>query len=416
MLMRAWTILLAAGQGRRAKKSAADPSKQFLLWQGLPLFWHSALALAALPNLEGIVLVLPERDFSAARMLAATCNQNFPLRLPLKIIPGGVLRQDSVWNGLRALPPECTDVLVHDSARPFVSRKLAKTILDALGEGHRAVVPGLEPGDTIKEIDERGLVTRTPARASLRGIQTPQGFKRQALHKAHSLANQAKETHGEEYFEQHWLVTDDAALLEKCSVPVLVVPGDPENRKITTAEDLALLKEIPGSMAEPVRPCVGFGYDVHRYNGNRPFILGGVRFESTDIRLAAHSDGDVLLHALIDALLGCIGAGDIGGLFPDTDAAYDNISSAVLLAETLERTRARRLQITHADLTVVAEVPKISPYRLEIAKNIARLLQIDQNRVNLKATTEEGLGFTGAEQGIKAMASVIGFVPAQNKN
>ncbi|MDR1242563.1 MAG: 2-C-methyl-D-erythritol 2,4-cyclodiphosphate synthase [Deltaproteobacteria bacterium] len=414
--MRVWAILLAAGQGSRAKKSAADASKQFLLWKGLPLFWHSALTLSALPSLEGLVLVLPEDDFPAAEILALTCNRNFPLKLPLKITPGGILRQDSVWSGLRALPPECTDVLVHDSARPFISCKLAKTILDALREGCLAVVPGLEPGDTIKEIDGQGLVTRTPPRASLRGIQTPQGFKRRALHQAHSLANQARETHSEACFEKHWLVTDDAALLEKCSVPVLVIPGDPENRKITTVEDLALLKEITDSTDEPARPCVGFGYDVHRYGGNRPFILGGVRFESTDIRLQAHSDGDVLLHALIDALLGCIGGGDIGVLFPDTNAAYDNISSAVLLAETLELTHEKQMRIMHVDLTVAAEAPKISPYRLEILKNIAKLLQIDQSRVNLKATTEEGLGFTGAKQGIKAMASVIGLIPAQNKN
>jgi 2-C-methyl-D-erythritol 4-phosphate cytidylyltransferase/2-C-methyl-D-erythritol 2,4-cyclodiphosphate synthase len=202
-------------------------------------------------------------------------------------------------------------------------------------------------------------------------------------------------------------------LLEKCSVPVLVIPGEMENRKITTPEDLTLLKDASESTAKPLRPCTGFGYDVHRYAGNRPFSLGGVRFESTDIRIKAHSDGDVLLHALIDALLGCIGAGDIGALFPDNNPAYENISSAILLAETLELIHKEHMQISHVDLTIVAQVPKIAPYRVEIAKNVAHLLQIAPNRVNVKATTEEGLGFTGAGLGIKAMASVIGLVPEE---
>jgi 2-C-methyl-D-erythritol 4-phosphate cytidylyltransferase/2-C-methyl-D-erythritol 2,4-cyclodiphosphate synthase len=285
--------------------------------------------------------------------------------------------------------------------------------LDALQEGHSAVIPGLELGDTVKEINEQGLVTNTPLRSNLRSIQTPQGFKRQVLHKAHSLANTAKETLSSDEFRQRWLVTDDAALLEKCSVPVLVIPGEIENRKITTLEDLTLLQDASDSMAKPLRPCIGFGYDVHCYDGNRPFILGGVRFESTDIRLKAHSDGDVLLHALIDALLGCIGAGDIGTFFPDNNPAYENISSAILLAETLELTHREHMQISHVDLTIVAEVPKIAPYRVEIAKNVAHLLQIAQNRINVKATTEEGLGFTGARLGIKAMASVIGLVPEE---
>jgi 2-C-methyl-D-erythritol 4-phosphate cytidylyltransferase/2-C-methyl-D-erythritol 2,4-cyclodiphosphate synthase len=411
--MRAWAILLAAGQGSRLKKNRQEKSKQFILWKGLPLFWHSALTLAALPKLEGLVLVLPEHNFAEAEALALTCNRNAPLGLPLKIITGGILRQDSVWKGLGALPPSCTDVLVHDSARPFVSCKLVTDILDALQAGHSAVIPGLEPGDTIKEINEQGLVTNTPLRSNLRSIQTPQGFKRQVLHKAHSLANTAKETLSSDEFRQRWLVTDDAALLEKCSVPVLVIPGEIENRKITTPEDLTLLQDASDSMAKPLRPCIGFGYDVHCYDGNRPFILGGVRFESTDIRLKAHSDGDVLLHALIDALLGCIGAGDIGTLFPDNNPAYENISSAILLAETLELIHREHMQINHVDLTIVAEVPKIAPYRIEIAKNVAHLLQIAQNRVNVKATTEEGLGFTGAKLGIKAMASVIGLVPEE---
>ncbi|MDR2892308.1 MAG: 2-C-methyl-D-erythritol 4-phosphate cytidylyltransferase [Deltaproteobacteria bacterium] len=417
---RPWAILLAAGQGNRLKAALNETSKQFLEWQGLPLFWHSALALAAVPQIEGIIIALPEDGLAEAEELCRACSRKKPLGIEYRIVAGGTLRQDSVRKALAALPgqpakhniadqpnspaahvasPGCTHVLVHDSARPFVSAALIRRVLDALRQkssgshGSHAVIPGLELSDTAKIVSVESEVLSTPDRASLRLIQTPQGFERSALQTAHEAA-----------LRNGWQVTDDAALLERCQMPVLVVPGEASNRKITTPEDLELLMA-----AKQPSPCTGFGYDVHSYGGNRPFVLGGVRITSTEIMLRAHSDGDVLIHALIDALLGCVGGGDIGGLFPDNDPKYENISSSILLSETLEIVRQAGFELAHADLTVVAQTPKIAPFRKEIAKNIAHLMQLDEKRVNLKATTEEGLGFTGAGQGIKAMAVVTGL-------
>ena len=381
-------------------KSAAPGGKQFLAWKDAPLFWHSAKTIAALPALDGLVLVFPEKgpDFENSCNLAAICLERDPLGLPCKMVPGGARRQDSVQKALAALPAECEYVLVHDSARPFVTTALCQRVLDALLGGHDGVVPGLELSDTVKEVDPAGLVRRTPERDVLRAVQTPQGFKLQTLRAAHRQSQ-----------EQGWEVTDDAALLERCSIPVLIVAGEPANRKITNPEDLDLLSE-PATATRDLSPCVGFGYDVHAYGGDRPLVLGGVRVPSGELRVKAHSDGDVLLHALIDALLGCVGGGDIGGLFPDSDPAFDNANSALLLAETLEIVRREGLVLTHVDLTLVAQTPKISPFRREIARNVAHLLQLPEKRVNLKATTEEGLGFTGAGLGLKAMAAVTGFI------
>jgi 2-C-methyl-D-erythritol 4-phosphate cytidylyltransferase/2-C-methyl-D-erythritol 2,4-cyclodiphosphate synthase len=297
-----------------------------------------------------------------------------------------------------ALPPECSAVLVHDATRPFVSVSLTKRILEALDEGCMGVIPGFIPTDTVKQVDASGFVQATPDRSDLRCIQTPQGFRRDVLHAAHV-----------ECRSKGIRVTDDATMLELCKVKIKVVPGEHGNVKITNPDDLKLLGPSKNDAFGQLRsPCVGMGYDVHSYGGNRPFILGGVPID-TDIFIKAHSDGDVLLHALMDALLVCAAAGDIGQLFPDSDAAYDNVNSAMLLAEVLELVRGKNILLTHVDLTVIAQVPKIAPYNIEIKRNLAHLLHLDEKQVNLKATTEEGLGFTGAKLGIKAMAVVTGL-------
>ena len=396
--MQIWTILLAAGQGARLNPISPAKRKQFITWKGLPLFWHSAMTLSKVNPVRGIVFVFPEMDMEEASALVAKLNLEHPLSVPFKTTTGGKERQDSVWNGLTALPPECTEVLVHDAARPFVSAAIAKRIINALEEGCKGVIPGCTPADTIKLVDVSGFVAATPDRSELRSIQTPQGFKREVLHAAHV-----------ECHNKGIQVTDDASMLEQCKVEVKIVPGEPENVKITHPTDLKLLEFSEPETAERLHaPCVGMGYDVHGYGGNRPFVLGGVPI-ATDILVKAHSDGDVLLHALMDALLGCAGAGDIGMLFPDSAEIYYNINSAVLLAEVLELVWSKNILLTHADLTVIAQVPKIAPFNAEIKRNLAHLLHLDEKQVNLKATTEEGLGFTGAKLGIKAMAVVTGL-------
>lgn len=455
--MNLWAVLLAAGRGSRLAAHSGGALKQFLPHQGLPLFWHSAETLARVASLRGLVLVFPPdpsipaaapsntpaapsatpaapsnasgpaqtliaapdaagRCDPQALALLAQLNSGGRLGLPVRVAPGGARRQDSVANGLRALPPECDAVLIHDSARPFASAALMQRIVEALEQGHPAVIPGLEVSDTIKCVSPEGRVLRTPDRSGLRAVQTPQGFALALLRNAHERAGR-----------QGWEVTDDASLLELCGQPVLIVPGEETNRKITTAKDLDLLassgtpgrgglgqalaaSSTHGESMPGLIPCTGFGYDVHRYGGDRPLLLGGVPIPC-DLRVAAHSDGDVLLHALMDAILGCLGQGDIGRLFPDTDPAFSGISSGILLAEVLERAARSGLRLCHADVTVVAQTPRIAPHREAIAANLAKLLALPRACVNVKATTEEGLGFTGEKKGLKTMAVVSGLRP-----
>ena len=395
-----WAIILAAGQGTRLRNSPEDPAKQFLEYRGAPLFWASARSLARVPRLDGVVFAFPPAMLQKATGLVDELNQREPLSLPYLCVAGGPERQDSVRNALAALPRACAQVLVHDAARPFASPALSARLLDALDAGHKGVIPGLKLADTVKQVNERGLVQETPPRSALRLVQTPQAFERAALEKAH-----------ENGMELGLKVTDDAALLEAAGIPVLIIAGEPSNIKITRPEDLAMLKDNYCTELKNMLPCNGFGYDVHKYGGGRPFRLGGILINNTDLTLTAHSDGDTLLHALMDALLGCAAAGDIGRYFPDTDPRFDGASSSVLLLEVLELVRSLGIVLTHVDLTVIAQAPKISPYREEIAKNVAKLLHLRESQVNLKATTEEGLGFTGAKQGIKAVALVSALRP-----
>lgn len=415
--MHIWAVLLAAGRSTRLAAHGLSVPKQFLHYQGAPLFWHSAKTFSRLPALRGIVFVFPpheDEDTASPKTHAAwdellrNLDAGHRLGLPWRIAEGGIRRQDSVAKGLAALPAECDAVLIHDSARPFASATLMTRIINALEQGQNAVIPGIAVNDTIKVVDEKEYVRLSPERAFLRAAQTPQGFHLAPLRRAHARA--AKEA---------WDVTDDAALFERCELPVMVLPGEESNKKISTGQDLDLLRPLfpfaglGGPAATDSRgriPCSGFGYDVHRYGGNRPFILGGVPIRC-DVLIAAHSDGDTLLHALMDALLGCIGGGDIGALFPDSDQAFDNISSGILLAEVLERCRLAGLIITHVDITVIAQTPRIAPHRQNIAANLAKLLGLPANAVNVKATTEEGLGFTGEKRGIKVTALVCGLKP-----
>ena len=394
-----WTVLLAAGQGTRLASATGGMAKQFLKWHERPLYWESVRSFARCARVGGIVLVFPEPFLASEKERVARLMREESPGLAWCAVSGGERRQDSVYNGLAVLPRDCTHVLVHDAARPFASPSLVNRILDALEQqaasGIRGgVIPGIPVTDTIK-IVSGDSVSKTLKRADLKAIQTPQGFDLATLRLAHARAR-----------EEGWNVTDDASVLELAGFPVRVVEGESGNCKITSPEDLGMLQEehVP-------EPCTGYGYDVHKYamemarQPARPMRLGGIPIPDAP-EVLAHSDGDVLLHALMDALLGCIGAGDIGLLFPDSDPAFDNMNSAVLLDEVLGRVREAKVRITHVDLTVIAQVPRIAPHREAIRKNVARLLGMELSRVNMKATTEEGLGFTGERLGIKAVAVV----------
>ena len=414
-----WAVLLAAGSGLRLApalaarmgQGGAATRKQYLDLDGAPLFWKSARTLARVQAVRGLVFVFPPEDVERMSAVVADLDALDSLGLPWRVCAGGPRRQDSVRLGLAALPEKGSDIcptgcqaaLVHDCARPFVSAALVHRLLEALRLGAVAVIPGLPVTDTIKTVDNNDVVVDTPVRATLRAVQTPQGFRLAPLLAAHARAQ-----------AEGWEVTDDAGLMERAGHPVAVVYGEEANVKITNPADLDLLK--PQASAIAAAPRTGWGYDVHRYLApnetdpkaraqSRPMMLGGIAIPGAP-QVLAHSDGDVLLHALTDALLGIACAGDIGQLFPDTDASFENMPSAVFVTEALARVRTAGYRPTHADLTVIAQTPKLGPHKQRMAAQIAQLLEISVDAVNVKATTEEGLGFTGEKRGIKAVAVV----------
>lgn len=396
---RPWALLLAAGRGSRMAAATGGTSKQFLIWKDSPLYWHSALTFSRSSAVAGIVFVFPLGELARCEAEVRALDARQPLGLPWAAVEGGAERDDSVRNGLAALPGAAVHVLIHDAARPFMSARLVRTVQAELAAGAVAVIPALPVTDTIKMVEGARVLSTLP-RHRLVAVQTPQGFARAELEAAHA-ARMEEASRG-----QGQPVTDDAMLMEAAGHAVRVVPGEKTNVKITTVEDMALLSPPPS-----LQPRTGMGYDVHRYAQDagdpkaRPMKLGGIAIDKAPAVLA-HSDGDVLLHALCDALLGCACLGDIGEHFPDADARFDNISSAILLDQVLTRVRRAGLRLCHADMTIVAQRPRLAAFKDAIRRNVARLLQLPPEAVNVKATTEERLGFTGREEGIKAYAVV----------
>ncbi len=398
-----WAVLLAAGSGSRLAAAGVDTPKQFLEHRGQPLFWRSVQTLAATPLVRGLVVVFPQQLLEHGAHLLETLAHESGLAMPTRVVAGGPRRQDSVANGLAALPPErnqCDVVLVHDAARPFLTPSLTTRLLEAVCDvtpPPDAAIPALPVTDTIKTRSEEtpDHVEATLDRSRLAAVQTPQAFRRDVLEQAHRHAV----AHG-------LAATDDASLVEACGGVVRLVPGDPANVKITNPEDLALLADA----TPPLLPVTGFGYDVHKYGVGRPMVLGGVPIPGAP-EVVAHSDGDVLLHAVADALLGCLGQGDIGQRFPDSDPRFEGMESGLFVREILEDCRRAGLALLHADVTIIAQIPKVSPHRDAIAKRLANLLALPRQNVAVKATTEEGLGFTGEKKGVKAVAVVTALRP-----
>ena len=396
---RPWALLLAAGRGSRMAAATGGMSKQFLIWKDSPLYWHSALTFSRSSAVAGIVFVFPLGELARCEAEVRALDARQPLGLPWAAVEGGAERDDSVRNGLAALPGAAVHVLIHDAARPFMSARLVRTVQAELAAGAVAVIPALPVTDTIKMVEGARVLSTLP-RHRLVAVQTPQGFARAELEAAHA-ARMEEAARG-----QGQPVTDDAMLMEAAGHAVRVVPGEKTNVKITTVEDMALLSPPPS-----LQPRTGMGYDVHRYAQDagdpkaRPMKLGGIAIDKAPAVLA-HSDGDVLLHALCDALLGCACLGDIGEHFPDADARFDNISSAILLDQVLTRVRRAGLRLCHADMTIVAQRPRLASFKDAIRRNVARLLQLPPEAFNGKATPGERLGFTGREEGIKAYAVV----------
>ncbi len=381
-------VVVAAGRGVRA---GTDMPKQFR-----PIGGESMLrrALSMLIEHQEVGLVQPvirEDDIDLYR------EQVVRLEL-LPAVFGGATRQASVRAGLEAVAARKPDiVLIHDAARPFASAALVSGAI-AAAKKTGAAIPALPVTDTVKTVDAGGLVAGTIDRTTLRLVQTPQGFAFEALLDAHRRAA----AQGHEDF------TDDAALAEWAGLKVSVFPGEPGNIKITGEGDFARAEaHLLGTLGDM---RTGTGIDVHAFGPGDHVTIGGIRI-THDRSLIGHSDADVALHALVDAILGALAEGDIGAHFPPSDPQWRGTSSDRFLTFAVERVKARAGRIAHLDLTIVCEAPKIGPHRDAMRAVIATLAGIDAGRVAVKATTSEKLGFTGRGEGIAAYATATIRLP-----
>jgi 2-C-methyl-D-erythritol 4-phosphate cytidylyltransferase/2-C-methyl-D-erythritol 2,4-cyclodiphosphate synthase len=396
-MRRLWAIVPAAGRGERfASSTPHHLPKQYTLILGRSVLEWSLRALLAETRIQAIVVVLAADDQHWPQ-LAAKLNSR---RLLTAI--GGAQRQDSVMNGLEFLASRAAAddwILVHDAARPCLSRSDISALADALerqsaGGASQAggAVLAAPIVDTVKRESSSGI--ETVDRAGLWRALTPQVFALAQLRRALQEAARAGVA-----------VTDEAQAMERIGVRAALVNGSPFNIKVTRAEDLSVAAGIL-KMGENGTMRVGQGVDVHAFGEGDHVVLGGVRIAHSQ-GVVAHSDGDVVIHALCDALLGAMGDGDIGQHFPDTDPRYRGADSRVFLRDVAERMKAAGLTLANADITVLAEAPRIAAHRGAMAANLAADLGVPATLVNIKATTTERLGFIGRKEGLAALASVL---------
>lgn len=386
-------LIVAAGKGLRA--GSPDTPKQYQRIGGTPMLRLSMETFLAHKAVDWVQVVIGAGDEGLYGEVAPRHAKLLPP------VTGGGRRQDSVLSGLDALAGAApARVLIHDAARPFVSPALIGRVVSAL-DGVDAVVPALPVASTLKRVSANRRVTETVARDGLEAAETPQGFAFAAIRAAHHKAATAGET-----------FTDDAAVAEWVGVEVEVVSGDPANVKLTTADEItAADRRLVGEDAlrrGEVR--VGIGYDIHALGPGHEIMLGGVAIPYSR-GLVGHSDADVVLHALTDAVFGALAEGDIGEHFPPSDDRWKDVSSDRFLAAAARRVAARGGVIAHLDVTLVAQGPQIGPHRDAIRASIAAISGITPDRVGLKATTNEGLGFIGRGEGISAHAAATVRLP-----
>ena len=370
------SILVAAGSGLRF---GAERPKQYALLAGKPVVRWAAEILA------GHGLLQPVGD--AEQLGPALSGLDH-----LPIVAGGATRQDSVRAGLEALAPHAPDiVLVHDAARPFLPAATVPALLAAL-ERHAGAIPAVAVADTLKRALD-GTIAETVPRDGLYRAQTPQAFHFSTLLGLHRTAEPG--------------ATDDAALLERAGLTVAVVPGHEDNIKLTYQEDVARLARV---LAPALEPRTGTGFDVHVLEAGRRLVLCGIEVPH-EKGLAGHSDADVGIHALCDAIYGALAEGDIGRHFPPSEATWKDADSARFLRHAAERISARGGRLANADLTLICERPKITPHAPAMIARLAELLGVEPGRISVKATTTERLGFTGRGEGIAAQAVVTVLLP-----
>lgn len=372
-------LIVAAGKGERA---GGGVPKQFRRLGGKALVTHAYDALTSHPAIAGAVIVIGDAQEQLAREALGD-------RVPLAIVPGGETRRASVLAGLESIETArlaggADRVLIHDAARPFVPAAVIDRLLDRL-DAYEGATPGLPVADTLIYFD--GVIGDSVPRNNLFRIQTPQAFLFEAALKAHRRWPEGKD------------VTDDAQLVRDSGYEVVVVPGDSMLEKVTRPEDFAAAETRLGQRVFRT----GQGFDVHRLANGEELWLGGVQIPHSQ-GLLGHSDADVALHALTDAILGAIGAGDIGTHFPPSDPRWRGASSDRFLEHAASLVEADGGRIEHVDLTIICEAPRIGPYRDAMRARIAALLRLPERRISVKATTTERLGFTGRGEGIAAQA------------
>ena len=405
-MVSAAALIVAAGRGHRV---GGPLPKQYRQLAGRAVLGHSVQRFATHPGIDRVRVVInpvdrplydeAERESGSAADAAV-----------LAPVAGGETRQDSVRNGLESLaesPPDL--VLIHDGARPLVSADVIDGALDAL-ESHDGALPALAVSDSLKRAPPGSVVIAGAVpREGLWRAQTPQGFRYPAILAAHRAAAGSA-------------LTDDAAVAEQAGLSVALTPGDEDNLKITTEQDFARAERILAAQgardvaAEAAfETRVGLGFDVHRFGPGDHLMLGGIAVPHAQ-GVVSHSDGDVVLHAIVDALLGAMAAGDIGTHFPPTDEAWRDAESALFVTHALKLLAERGGHLSHVDVTVICQRPRIGPHREAMKARLATVLGLDPDRISLKATTTERLGFTGRGEGIAAQAVATVRLPAGGSN
>ena len=395
-------LIVAAGRGHRV---GGPLPKQYRELAGGTVLGHSVWRFTTHPRVDCVRVVINLAD----RTLyddAVQGSEDPQARKLLAPVAGGETRQDSVRNGLESLadaPPDL--VLIHDGARPLVTDAVIDGALDAL-DGHDGALPALAVSDSLKRaVPGSVVVAGAVPREGLWRAQTPQGFRYPAILDAHRAAAGNA-------------LTDDAAVAERAGLSVALTAGDEDNLKITTEQDFARAERIMAAQGEreataavALETRVGMGFDVHRFGPGNHLMLGGVAVPHTQ-GVVSHSDGDVVLHAIVDAVLGAMAAGDIGSHFPPSDETWRDADSAHFVAHTLAMLRERGGHLTHVDVTVICQRPRIGPHREAMMARLADVLDLAPQRIGLKATTTERLGFTGRGEGIAAQAVATVRLPA----
>ncbi|MEZ2127506.1 MULTISPECIES: bifunctional 2-C-methyl-D-erythritol 4-phosphate cytidylyltransferase/2-C-methyl-D-erythritol 2,4-cyclodiphosphate synthase [unclassified Sinorhizobium] len=381
-------VIVAAGRGERAGSSEEGP-KQYRMIGGKPVIAHTLENFMTWEPTSHIVVVIHPDD----EALFARAFRHVLSATPIETVYGGTTRQQSVLAGLRHLKGKgITHVLIHDAVRPFFDHSLLDRVAEALSAGAPAVLPAIPVADTLKRADADGMVKETISRAHLHAAQTPQSFAFNEILDAHEKAASEGRTD----------FTDDASIAEWAGLPVTIIEGMADNIKLTVKRDLAVADERLSGALPDVR--TGNGYDVHQLEPGDGVTLCGI-FIPHDQRLKGHSDADVALHALTDALLATCGAGDIGDHFPPSDPQWKGAPSRIFIEHAARIVRERGGTIMNADVSLIAEAPKIGPHREAMRARLSEYLGIAIDRCSVKATTNEKIGFIGRREGIAAIAT-----------